>query len=128
MRVIDILGEKSVSTAEELESAITAKQLSSNSFWLSDGDNDYPLLQILIKDDLASLFYFPTEQNSCYQSIGKNTQDPNGEIWFSISKNRADDVTVSSDGIVDIPTAVRAAKEFLAVRSLPVSVDWLKLY
>ena len=129
MKVVDINGLHEASNVHELETILMRRcDKGSNSFWLSHGDEEYPTLSLLVKDELASLNYIPKEFEAGYSSLGRMPElDERGTTCFSISKNPADDVFVSNDAVLPFSAALRAAKEFFYSKGLPQSIEWIQL-
>jgi hypothetical protein len=129
MKVVDINGVHEASSVHELEGILMGRCGNGyNSFWLSHDGEEYPTLSLLVKGDLASLNFIPTEFDAGYSSVGKRLGLQAGETTtFSISTNRADDVVVLNDAVLPFSAALQAAKEFFHSKELPESVEWLKL-
>jgi hypothetical protein len=99
-----------------------------NCFWLSPEASEYPKLSLLVKADLATLLYFPTDGHPGFRSVGNVPDLEAGETTvFSTSNYPPDDVEILNDAIVTFSTALKAAKEFSASAGLPPSVEWFEL-
>lgn len=99
-----------------------------NAFKLHHGNVLFPMLDILVKGELAALHYFVEGDDAGYCSTGNKVGLNLAESTsFSISENHGDDVEVLNDAILPFADAVTAAKEFFFFKGLPESIQWLKL-
>ena len=114
--------------ADEVEEALNSRYEGEvNEFWLNHDDERFPALAIVVKGDLASLTYFPDGGHPGYKSMGGVDGLELGEFSaFSVNTPRERHL-VLNDSIVPFSTALKAAKEFLADRGLPRSVEWVEL-
>lgn len=129
MQVQDIEGGYEVNSPLELELVLRRRDESgANSFWLSHAAGQYPMLSLLVKDDVAALHFMPIEREAGCRSAGKMTNLQRGESSrFSITKHSADDLYVINDSLIPFSDALVAAKEFLSSNELPQSVEWFWL-
>ncbi|MFN0017871.1 MAG: hypothetical protein ACKVP0_06400 [Pirellulaceae bacterium] len=129
MKVVDINGVYQANNFHELETLLMRRcENGLNCFWLSHGDEEYPTLSLLVKDEVASLNYIPKEFDAGFVSVTSMPVLKKGETTtFSISKNAADDVVVSNESVLTFSAALRAVKEFFHSKALPELVEWLQL-
>ena len=116
-----------VASTGELEAALASRYGDSNCFWLSHDEELYPNLNVLIRGDLAYLYYIRTESEAGFSSLGHTCGESWKPVRFSISEYPADDIYAEPDAIVPVPTAIAVAKEFFHCKDLPQSIDWLEL-
>ena len=96
------------------------------SFWLSHDNDTYPVLSILLKDDLACLHYFPQEGDAGLASVGNIGNLKRGDTTIFLLDG-VEQMCVLNDAIVPVSAALAAAKEFFATKAPPKSIQWLQL-
>lgn len=118
-----------VTNVDELEAILMRRHdNSASSFWLAHGVEEYPVLSLLVKDDLATLNFMPKEFDAGFASVGSKTAlTPGDTTIFPISNNRADDVVVLNDAVLPFSIALQAAREFFFTKDLPKSLEWKQL-
>jgi hypothetical protein len=83
---------------------------------------------LLVRDELAVLYYIPNADQVGFRSIGHlSGLDLDETTRFSISHLQADDVIVSSDSVIRLSDALQGAREFFRSQGLPESVEWSAL-
>lgn len=128
MRIADINGVYRADSIEELDAILMKRCGDFNSFWLSHDDDAYPMLSLLVKNDLATLTYFPREFDAGFSSVGTVSElDREASTVFAISHNRADDLVVLNSAVLPFSTAVLVAREFFRAKDLPTAVEWREL-
>jgi len=129
MRVIDFYGTHNVENLAELQEVLQNRfEESVNSFQLSNGDSDYPVLLILVNRELATACFFPAESNPGYRSIGNLKHPLNGDTSvFQVNSNGADELHVLNEAVISFADALQLAKEFYLSNSLPQSIEWFEL-
>ena len=129
MRVVDFHSTNEVSDISELGVVLSTRYGEGvNAFWLSHGNEEYPTLSILVKSDLAVVYYFPWENDAGYSSVGNlSGLDAGKTTSFCISECRGDDVDVLGKAVVLFSTAIEVANEFFLSDRLPRSIEWLRL-
>jgi hypothetical protein len=127
--VIDICGAYEVGSLSELETILRKRHGGdTNSFWLSPQGKEFPRLSLLVKGDLATLLYLPSEGHAGFRPIGTGAGLERAAMTtFSISRSPADDVSVLNDAVIPFSTALTAVKEFWASTDLPPSLQWFEL-
>jgi hypothetical protein len=129
VKIIDFERTQEVQDLHEFENVLMVRYKNNvNAFWLSHGDEDYPTLSIMVKNDLAALHYIPSEKEAGFRSIGSCPGLKRGDTTcFSISLNTADDIEELNDAIVSFSVAYKVAQEFYSSKGLPRSIEWLEL-
>ncbi len=128
MIVADLAGTHDVSEVSELESILSKRFDGKNSFWMAHDSNLCPTLTLVVKGDIASLWYVPKERNAGCNSVGTMPGlDPNGSTTFSISDHTADDIEVLNQFLIPFSKALTAATEFFVTKERPQSVEWFEL-
>ena len=108
-----------IRTIEEFANFLQDSKLNGElGLWFGEG---YPVLNIYIKGNLAYLHYFPGEGHPGYKSLNGK------EHTKMVLVNAEDSIEVSDDSLLEVNTALEAAKEFLTVKSKPKGVSWLEL-
>jgi|SRR5215471_5291929 len=127
MIVEDYDSEHDVATPDELEAALRKRfEGGINSFWLSHGPDEHPKLAILVKEDLASVHYFPKERDAGFQSIAKNP-GPNPYDTTVFFVRPTEKVWVVNYAIIPLPDALKAAHQFAISPTLPKCIEWDRL-
>jgi len=128
MEVTDFESTQRVTTVTELSAALAKRTLwgnaQVNSFHLNH-DSMFPMLLILVRDNLASLCYTHDELVAGYISVGsvKNLpSDADFTFWFFGERLRRPNETV-----ITFEEAMRAAEDFLVSDGLPGAVEWQKI-
>lgn len=129
MKIIDISGEYTASSIDEVETILQRREEpGGNAFWLSHDEEDYPMLSVLVKADIAALDFLERDDEPGFRSVGNLPNvNRNENTVFSISRNRADDLEVQNDALISFPDALAAAKEFLDSGKRPQCIDWFEL-
>jgi hypothetical protein len=128
IKIEDMQGCTYVSDAIDLEAALNKRYGSGvNEFWISHDDDDYPVLAIVINQELASLSYFPEAGSPGFKSVGNLSGLKKGEFTKFYINTPTEIHLVLNESIVPVEVAVEAAKEFLADKKLPSPVKWLEL-
>src|SRR6266508_5609040 len=95
MTVTDLTGTHEVSDLRELDAILSRRQDGKNWYWLAHGTDLYPTLTLVVKGDLAYLWFVPNHSNPGFNSIATDHGlDPNGSTTFSISEHTGDDIVV----------------------------------
>jgi hypothetical protein len=129
MKVSDYSGTHDVSGEHELEMVLATRyENNSNCFWIShEGVGEYPMLGLVVKDDLAHLSYFPKEYDAGFSSSGKLGESLEGETTTFFISRGGDKIWVINDAVLPFSCALQATKEFLYSKALPRSVEWEQL-
>src|SRR5438132_5896379 len=112
MRVQDFKAVYDVATADELET-ILAKRYGDrgNQFWLSHGNEKYPLLLLSVRGDKACLWYAPEETSAGFSSVGEaSEEEPGTEVFFM--NEAGENIEIPKKFVVPVTPAIAAAKEF----------------
>jgi hypothetical protein len=128
MKVSDFENQYDVNTIAELR-AVLAKRYpvdghQANSFWLAHAA-PFPLMSILVKDDVASVWYSENENNPGSNSTGTLSDMPRGEnSAFYLNGERQ---WMPNESVISVSEAVQAAEEFFTAGTRPKSIAWLDL-
>lgn len=127
MRIDDSKGTYQTKNSSELETVLQRRYGPGlNSFWLSHDGESYPTVALLVKGDLACLHYFPKDSHPGFLSIGPVQElKPDGATTFLL--DNLDEAEMPNSSVVYFHQAVEVAKEFLASKELPKSVQWIEL-
>jgi hypothetical protein len=99
-----------------------------NEVVLSPEDRPDRFLQILLRDELAALYYAPGEDVAGFVSVGGKLGLPPGkDTAFASGHPGNRDMLFSSEQIVSTSEALAAAKEFFYTEELPKSIEWFEL-
>ena len=97
-----------------------------NEFWIY-GENRYPCLSIMVNCEYAYLHFFPEHKHPGFQSIGMNTDLPEGEMSIFYTNTIDEEIEIINDAVIPFSTAVTAAKEFFITSELPKCIEWFEL-
>jgi hypothetical protein len=128
MRIQDNESESNVTGPRDIEAALSKRQGSGrNSFWLSHGENLYPVINILVNGSLSYLEYFPSEGHPGFTSVGTSLDlSPGGHAAF-FPDDTNETLQIMNEAVVPFSDAVRAAQEFAISKALPKCIRWLEL-
>ncbi len=125
MKIVDLNGAVfSAVTDAEINSIFAIRnENNANEFWISAEDQDFPTLEIMVKDDVACLQYFSNEDDAGCISVG----DKSAEGYSLFYVNAGEEQDISNDLVVPAAKALEALREFLKTNELPRSIEWLAL-
>ena len=127
MNVADFNGEINISTESEFAAALGKRYGNqANDFYLTYDGKDYPALQILIRDDLSYLYYYPYDGHAGFRSEGAKSKEYGSNTTFYLG-SPTKEFEVLSDAVVPASEAIRAALEFFTSDKLPNAVRWFEL-
>jgi|HubBroStandDraft_1064217.scaffolds.fasta_scaffold25760_3 hypothetical protein len=128
MKIQDLEAVHQVADMDQLDSIMDRKYKGyANTFWISHGDDKYPVMLIFMNGDQANIQYYPREGHAGLTSIG-NILGTNGEGVSSFVLNRFGEMQeIDNSCIISSHEARTAAREFMNSRALPTSVTWLNL-
>jgi hypothetical protein len=98
-----------------------------NSFWLSHGSKEYPVINLSVNGDVAYLHYFPNEDHAGFASVGGlESLRPGGmSPFFLVSPTEQD--KIRNEYVVSFHDALKVAREFAVSPRLPKSIEWDEL-
>lgn len=128
MHIVDPQGSQQVETAQALRAFLARRRdkdgAQVNVFEMGHGQRA-PMLTIWVRDDLASLWYGPSEDHPGYISVGTVTNlEKNLETTFDFY---GEDMDRPNETVVMFAEAARVAEEFMRAPTLPRSIEWLEL-
>jgi hypothetical protein len=128
MKSQDNESELNVTNPRDIEAALSKRQASGrNSFWLSHGAELYPVINILVKRDVAYLEYFPSEGHPGFTSVGRSLDlMPGGHTAF-FPDDTNETLQIMNEAVVPFSDALRAAQEFAISQALPKCIQWFEL-
>src|SRR5947209_1232204 len=128
MRVHDFTRTCTVQNEAELASVLRQRtENGDNAFWISQDEDDYPMLGVLVKGDLAYLYYIPEETDPGFCSSGNLLGLKPEEPTSFLMSRRGQDIDVLNESVVPISLALEAAKEFISRIEIPKSVKWMRV-
>jgi len=124
LEVVHLAGHDAVTTIDGLSAILRERVSGGNHFEVAPDLTTYPLLTLMVSDDVAVLHYFASEHDAGSQSRGNlhgappavSFRDPEGVV-----------VTLPGAVAIDIVTAQRCVQEFAEHLTRPALVDWLEL-
>src|SRR5580700_4839089 len=128
MELDDFGGSRNVRSIAQLEEVLRARfRDQQNEFSLTPDSDDYPLLWILVRGDLAAIYYIPGDRQAGYVSVGGKTNLNPKEMTTFPTGDLGETIDVLNRFIVSFSEALEAAREFFHSQELPRSIKWLKL-
>jgi hypothetical protein len=127
MRIEDYDSVRDVVSSQEIEAALSKRHSNGmNSFWLTDGEKEFPYINILAKGGLAYVHYFPREGHPGFASVAKVPVDEPREtsVFFLYPTEK---VWILNGAVVPFSDALKAAKEFSITTAMPKSIQWFEL-
>jgi hypothetical protein len=119
--------EYKTSDFSELEKIMSARHKNGmNEVLLAHDGHKFPLLSILMKDNIAALHYMVEGDRAGFASIGGKLGLPKGDTVFGTG-NPDEKIWITNDAVVPFATALTVAKEFFRSEQLPKSIKWLEL-
>lgn len=98
-----------------------------NGFWISHNDDPNPVLSLLVKDDLATLVYIPSEAHPGFVPISRICELSMEEFTTFRSETIEQELEVPNSQVVLFADAERAVEDFFESKELPKSLDWFEL-
>ena len=97
-----------------------------NSFDIAPIGEDVPHLTVIIKQDVATLWYESVEKDTFVSYNPENNLDPTAFtiLYFGMPNEIQ---STRNNQIVAASVALRAAEEFAVTRAPPTSIQWLTL-
>jgi hypothetical protein len=128
MKIQDNESQLNVTGSRDIEAALSKRQGSGrNSFWLSHGTEQYPVINILVKGSRAYLEYFPSEGHPGFTSIGRSLDlRPGGHTAF-FPDDTNETLQIMNEAVVPFSEALKAAQEFAISKTLPKCIQWFEL-
>jgi hypothetical protein len=125
LTITDLEGTHPVSTPDELAAVLAHRRRGANHFLISSPDADYPQLDVIVRDDVALLHYFPAEGLAGDQS---RSDLPGAPELVEFPENLTGEVIqVPGSAVVDAATAIRCVEEFAERLARPTLIGWLEL-
>jgi hypothetical protein len=95
-----------------------------NSFWLSHGAERYPAINIMVKEDLASVHYLPEDRDHGFISVARIPGPrPNETSIFFVAPTAK--IWVWNGELVPCSDALKVAQEFAT--TMPRCIQWFEL-
>jgi len=98
-----------------------------NAFWISHNDELKPVLSLLVKENLATLVYFPSEGHPGFVPVGETSVSNNTGFTTFRQETIEQEIEIPNSQVVTFDSALRAAEDFSELRSLPKSIAWTEL-
>src|SRR5262245_4409826 len=114
------------SIAELREMLLVRYDNEANSFDIAPIGEDAPHLTIIIKQDVATLWYESVEKDTFVSYNPENNLDPTAFtiLYFGMPNEIQ---STRNNQIVAASVALRAAEEFAVTQAPPTSIQWLTL-
>jgi hypothetical protein len=128
MSIRDFDGNHKALTDDDVNAVLSSRRRVDNamvnSFWLSY-ETGFPCMSIMVRDDLATVWYAPQESHAGYVSATNlNMLQRGATTSFYFDKDRQD---VSNDVIIKWEDALETAKQFFRSSDLPNTIRWIEL-
>jgi hypothetical protein len=99
-----------------------------NQFYISHGDERYPVIVAQVNGPLACLHYLPRDGDPGFVSLGDLKSvglPPGGETTFYVSPGEP--IWAINEHVIPFFDALKAIDEFSANPALPKSIRWFEL-
>ena len=127
MKIKHFGGIETVSTSDELRTVLSKRFGEEvNEFWVSDDNNDYPCLALLVNGRLANVTFFNDENDVGDQSSGGEMGLQAGSFTMFYTNTSEEEIEIHNEMIVSTEVAIKAAEEFLQVNTRPSCIKWVK--
>jgi hypothetical protein len=128
MRIQDYDSVCNVTSPADIEAALRKRYgAGCNAFSLSDGDELFPAINIMVKGDLARVHYFPEERHPGFASVGRLPGLRSDEDTVFCMSSSSEPVEIMNDAVVSFSDALKVAQEFAFSSKLPKCIEWFKL-
>ena len=127
MRIEDYDSECEVTDPAGVDAALSKRQGDGlNSFWLSHEPEEFPVINILVKGDLAYVHYFPKDRHPGFASAAKEPGPRPNEtsIFFEYPTEK---MWVLNSALIPFSDALKAAREFALSATRPSCIQWSEL-
>jgi Immunity protein Imm1 len=125
MRIQDNDSVFNVTSPQDIEAALRRRHSPDrNSFWLSHGAELYPVINIMMRGDLAYLTYIPNEDHPGFTSVG--ISDARGDTTF-FHNDSNEETEIANYSVVPFSDALNAAQEFAISKEMPKCIRWTSL-
>ena len=127
MQLNDFYSETSISSKEYLNEALNNRsELNSNDFELWHSPNEFPKLNILVKNEYAYVHYFDSDDSPGYRP--KSTINLDTDKSTSFCHGSPGNITEIWNGmVIPFSQAVEAAQQFFNAPELPKCIKWEEL-
>src|ERR1700681_3617650 len=120
MRIQDNDSVSNVTSAVDIEAALSKRHRTGlNSFWLSHGDELFPVINLLVRGDLAYLEYFPSEGHPGFVSVGGSPNLSPGGCTTFFPDDTNETLQISNEAVIPFSDALKAALEFSVSTTMP---------
>jgi Immunity protein Imm1 len=130
LKLSDVEGNHTATSEEELEIILMRRHEKEgakvNSVWLAPANRDYPLLSILVRDQLAYAWYTPSADCAGFNSASTVKwidQSENTEFFLNHERQ-----PVQNNFVITFAQALLAAKEFFRSTERPTTIEWDQLW
>jgi hypothetical protein len=99
-----------------------------NEFWISHGDERFPVISLQVSGRLACLHYIPRKRHAGFVSLGDLKSlglEPGGETTFYVGPTTP--IWALNEQVISFSDALKVVHEFSANPALPKSIRWFEL-
>jgi hypothetical protein len=127
MRIEDYDSECEATDPADIDAALSKRHGDGlNSFWLSHGAEEFPVINILVKGDLAYVHYFPKERHPGFASAAK-IPGPRPDETSVFFEYPTEQMWILNGALIPFSGALKAAREFALSATRPNCIQWSKL-
>jgi hypothetical protein len=128
MRIEDFDSDRDLTTPLEIEAALSKRHGAGiNSFWLSQGGEKRPTINIMVNGDLAYVHYFPDDDHPGFASVGGLSKLSRGGITHFFPGLTAEPFDILNEAVVPFSSALKVAQEFAISSTMPRCIAWSSL-
>jgi hypothetical protein len=128
MRIVDFKGNYQVDRESDIDTAMARRYGDGfNEFFIYREGQEFPYLAILVRVDIATIFFFPEDGHPGFRAFkAQDAARDEENVMFYIA-DFADSVQSPAEFIVPAAASVAVAKNFLRTGSMSPMLDWLEL-
>lgn len=120
-------GKNTCDNLEELERVLSFRtEKGVNEFWLNL-PTEYPCMNLVVKNNYASLLYIPEDGHPGFISIGHDTDLDEYETSTFYTNTDQEEISVANYTILPFSIALNAVKEFFETKEMPKLIEWEEL-
>ena len=128
VKIEDMGGTLYAATQSALREALSRRHgRGVNEFWLSHDDEKFPVLAILVREEIASVSYMSEAGMPGWKAVAPVPGlEQKGDTVFYVNTPQ-ESTLVANDFVVPFSIAEAVAEEFLSNPQLPSCVEWFEL-
>lgn len=128
MFIEHFLGKTNVKDKSEIDQILRLKaDNGSNEFVITFDECEFPWIIVSTLNDYAHVHYFPEKDHPGFQAIGTLAEEIGEDFMVFYTNTPTEEISVESEYVVDIETAVNIVRALYERKELPDLVEWDEL-